>query len=134
VEGRSRIRLAEGVLVGPRRDWRGPWSSLDETDTRRRHAHDRAQADDLRNQGQRAGGEHVRDPSPILRLAGPWLEEAGFPIGAEVAVEVVEPGSLLVTRVKGEAEAGELLLPLVWISAEQLGRLERARAEAGADG
>lgn len=71
---------------------------------------------------------------PILQLAGPWLEEAGFPIGAEVAVEVVEPGSLLVTRVKGEAEAGELLLPLVWIPAEQLGRLDRARAEAAAGG
>lgn len=32
-------------------------------------------------------GEHVRSvPMPFLRLQGRWLDQAGFPIGAQVQV------------------------------------------------
>lgn len=34
-------------------------------------------------------GEHVRSvPIPFLRLQGRWLDQAGFPIGAQVQVQV----------------------------------------------
>ncbi|WP_170134694.1 SymE family type I addiction module toxin [Steroidobacter cummioxidans] len=34
-------------------------------------------------------GEHVRsEPMPFLRLQGRWLDQAGFPIGAQVQVQV----------------------------------------------
>lgn len=41
-------------------------------------------------------GEHVRSvPMPFLRLQGRWLDQAGFPIGAQVRVEV-DRGRLVV--------------------------------------
>jgi Toxin SymE, type I toxin-antitoxin system len=60
---------------------------------------------------------------PALELAGPWLEDAGFPVGAQVAVDVVEPGRLVVTRVEEDGSAQELL-PLLWIPAGAIGRLD----------
>lgn len=60
---------------------------------------------------------------PTLELVGPWLEDAGFPIGALVAVDVVEPGRMVVTRVEEDGSAQELL-PLLWIPAGDIGRLD----------
>ena len=71
-------------------------------------------------------------PAPRLELAGYWLEDAGFPVGAWVEVEVVEPGRLLMTR---QDLRGPLpnLLPLVWVSVERLAAIEEAcEAPAGA--
>jgi len=68
---------------------------------------------------------------PRLELCGPWLEEAGFRVGARVEVEIVEPGRLVVTRVDvgGPVPA---LLPLVWLPVERLNRLDAAAGRAGA--
>lgn len=47
-------------------------------------------------------GEHVRSvPMPFLRLQGRWLDQAGFPIGAEVQVHVSQ--GRLVLEVIGAA-------------------------------
>jgi len=64
-------------------------------------------------------------PAPRLELAGYWLEDAGFPVGARVEVEVVEPGRLVVTR---QDLGGPLpnLLPLVWVPVERLAAIEAA--------
>jgi hypothetical protein len=71
-------------------------------------------------------------PAPRLELSGYWLADAGFPVGARVEVEVVEPGRLVMTR---QDLGGPLpnLLPLVWVPVEQLASIEEAReaAEAG---
>jgi Toxin SymE, type I toxin-antitoxin system len=63
--------------------------------------------------------------APRLELSGYWLEDAGFPIGAGVEVEVVEPGRLVVTR---QDLGGSLpgLLPLVWVPVERLAAIEEA--------
>jgi hypothetical protein len=45
-----------------------------------------------------------------LPLAGQWLAEAGFPVGARVVVEVVEDGELVVRRMD-EVEAAEARPP-----------------------
>lgn len=66
---------------------------------------------------------------PCLKLTGPWLSEAGFPAGARVEVEVVEPGRLVVTRRDVEGPV-PTLLPLVWIPAERLAALEETRETA----
>lgn len=49
-----------------------------------------------------------RQRMPLLQLAGPWLEEAGFYPGAEVKVRV-EAGRLVVElrELELEPEAGE---------------------------
>jgi len=67
--------------------------------------------------------------SPRLELAGSWLEEAGFPVGARVEVEVVEPGRLVVTRQDLEGPLPNLL-PLVWIPVERLAAIEEAEKDA----
>ena len=71
-------------------------------------------------------------PAPRLELSGYWLEDAGFPVGARVEVEVVEPGRLVVTRqdLKGPLPN---LLPLVWVPVERLAAIEAASggAESG---
>jgi Toxin SymE, type I toxin-antitoxin system len=74
--------------------------------------------------------------APRLELSGCWLEDAGFPIGIRVRVEVVEPGRLEVRRVP-RASSAQGRLPLVWIPAEQIGRGEETRwtvQKAAADG
>jgi len=67
--------------------------------------------------------------APRLELAGSWLEDAGFPVGARVEVEVVEPGRLVMTR---QDLGGPLpnLLPLVWVPVERLAAIEAAAGEA----
>jgi len=71
----------------------------------------------------------VAPPAPRLELAGYWLEDAGFPVGARVEVAVVEPGRLVVTR---QDLGGPLpnLLPLVWVPVERLAAIEAAGEEA----
>jgi hypothetical protein len=63
--------------------------------------------------------------APRLELAGYWLEDAGFPIGSRVEVEVVEPGRLVMTRVDLEGPLPDLL-PLVWVPMERLAAIEEA--------
>ena len=63
--------------------------------------------------------------APRLELTGPWLEQAGFPVGSRVEVEVVEPGRLVVTRVDLDGPLPNLL-PLVWLPVEQLVAIEEA--------
>ena len=75
-----------------------------------------------------AGGSG-HSKAPRLELTGPWLEAAGFPAGARVEVEVVEPGRLVVTRRDAEGPVPSLL-PLVWIPAERLAALEETRETA----
>ena len=69
-------------------------------------------------------------PAPQLELAGSWLEDAGFPVGARVEVEVVEPGRLVMTRQDLEGPLPNLL-PLVWVSVEPLASIEEAGEAAG---
>lgn len=74
--------------------------------------------------------------APRLELSGYWLEDAGFPIGTRVRLEVVEPGRLEVSRVP-RAPSAQGRLPLVWIPAEQIGEGEETRwtvQEEAADG
>jgi Toxin SymE, type I toxin-antitoxin system len=68
--------------------------------------------------------------APRLELAGYWLEDAGFPVGVRVEVDVVEPGRLVVTRQDLGGPLPELL-PLVWVPVERLAGIEEAAAEAG---
>lgn len=70
-------------------------------------------------------------PAPRLELAGYWLEDAGFPVGARVEVEVVEPGRLVVTRVDLAGPVPERL-PLVWVPVERLAAVEQASEKAPA--
>ena len=49
----------------------------------------------------------LREQLPLLQLAGPWLEKAGFYPGAQVAVRA-EPGRLVVVlRGRDEDALGE---------------------------
>ena len=66
-------------------------------------------------------------PAPRLELAGYWLEEAGFPVGARV--EVVEPGRLVMTRQDLGVPLMNLL-PLVWVPVERLAAIETAAGES----
>jgi len=79
--------------------------------------------------GETWDGHHSTDKVPGLQLAGLWLEDAGFPVGARVEVEVVEPGRLVMTR---QDLGGPLpnLLPLVWVPVERLAAIEEAAGEA----
>jgi len=63
-----------------------------------------------------------------LPLAGQWLAEAGFPVGARVVVEVVEDGELVVRRVE-EGEAAEARRPAGGLS-ETCKEPEREAAHA----
>ena len=72
------------------------------------------------------GGCHI----PMLRLAGSWLGEAGFPVGSRVRVEVVEAGRLVLTRLDEQGEEVAELAGLVWVPAEQLAACARASAQA----
>jgi Toxin SymE, type I toxin-antitoxin system len=67
--------------------------------------------------------------APRLDLAGYWLQDAGFPVGARVEVEVVELGRLVVTRQDLEGPLPNLL-PLVWVPVERLAAIEEAGAGA----
>ena len=51
-------------------------------------------------------------------------------MGARVRVSVVEPGRLVVTHVDEAGEELAPLRPLVWIGAEELGRLASATPAA----
>ncbi len=56
----------------------------------------------LRVSGLYRPGEQVypSGPLPLVQLVGSWLEEAGFPVGTRVRVEVVEDGRLVLSRVE----------------------------------
>lgn len=62
-------------------------------------------------------------PAPRMELSGYWLEDAGFPVGARVEVEVVEPGRLVLTRQDLEGPL-PTLLPLVWVPVARLAAIE----------
>ncbi len=51
-----------------------------------------------------------RLPHPVIRLAGPWLQECGFGIGQVIEI-VCEPGRLTITPAPAQnpAEVGALL-------------------------
>lgn len=72
-------------------------------------------------------GGKAAAPAPRLELAGAWLADAGFPVGAQVEVAVVEPGRLVVTRVDLEGPVPNVL-PLVWVPVEKLAALEEGVA------
>lgn len=74
-----------------------------------------------------AGGGDAAAKAPRLELTGAWLAEAGFPVGAQVEVAVVEPGRLVVTRLDLEGPLPNLL-PLVWVPVEQLAAIEEGVA------
>jgi len=74
-----------------------------------------------------ADGGQPATKAPRLELTGAWLAEAGFPVGAQVEVTVVEPGRLVVTRLDLEGPLPNLL-PLVWVPVEKLAALERGAA------
>lgn len=65
------------------------------------------------------------DQQPLLLLAGLWLKEAGFYVGARVRVDVLGEGRLVVTLVE-QGREDEELQPVVWVPAEQIGRIEEA--------
>jgi len=44
--------------------------------------------------------------SPIIRLAGQWLERAGFKPGSRVEVQISEPGTLTLRFVDQATEIG----------------------------
>ena len=69
----------------------------------------------LRVSGLYGAGEHVFPSGqvPLVQLAGRWLEEAGFPMGSRVTVEVVEDGRLVLSRVD-EAEEAPAPWPRRW--------------------
>jgi hypothetical protein len=73
------------------------------------------------------GGPTVpsRSQVPLLLLAGVWMQGAGFYPGARVRVDVVDDGRLVVTRADN-GDAGRELRPVVWLPAEQIGRIEEA--------
>ncbi|HSL81614.1 MAG TPA: SymE family type I addiction module toxin [Thermoanaerobaculia bacterium] len=60
----------------------------------------------LRVSGLYRAGEHVFPSGqlPLVQLVGDWLAAAGFPVGARVAVESVEDGRLVLTRVDEAVE------------------------------
>ena len=69
----------------------------------------------LRVSGLYGVGEHVFPAGqvPLVQLAGKWLAEAGFPMGARVTVSVVEDGRLVLARVD-EAEEEPARWPRRW--------------------
>ena len=50
------------------------------------------------------------EPRPSLHLQGRWLEKAGFPIGANVRVQVT-PRRLVVELVESDSDGAELRAP-----------------------
>ena len=52
-------------------------------------------------------------PMPSLHLQGRWLEHAGFPIGANVRVQVT-PRRLVVELLERDVDAGELHASRSW--------------------
>ena len=72
-------------------------------------------------------GGRVAAQAPRLELRGAWLVEAGFPVGAQVEVAVVELGRLVVTRLDLDGPLPNLL-PLVWVPVEKLAALEEGVA------
>ena len=73
----------------------------------------------LRVSGLYGVGEHVFPTGqvPMVQLAGKWLAEAGFPMGARVVATVVEDGHLVLTRVD-EAEEAPARWPGRWAAVE----------------
>lgn len=74
-----------------------------------------------------SAGSNNEPRGPRLELTGAWLAEAGFPVGAQVEVTVVEPGRLVVTRLDLEGPLPNLL-PLVWVPVEKLAAIEEGAA------
>ncbi len=74
----------------------------------------------LRVSGLYPAGEHVFPSGqlPLVQLVGDWLAEAGFPVGARVAVEAVEDGRLVLTRVD-EAVEEPARWPERWVLTEK---------------
>ena len=66
---------------------------------------------------------------PLLLLAGLWMREAGFRPGCRVRVDVVEEGRMVITRAD-EEDVDRTRQPLVWVPADQIGRIEAASARA----
>ncbi len=64
---------------------------------------------------------------PLLQLAGLWMRDAGFYPGAQVRVDVVGDGRLVVTRVE-EGEEEREMQPVVWVPADQIGRIDEVSA------
>jgi len=64
---------------------------------------------------------------PMLMLAGRWLWEAGFGVGTRVRVDVLGEGRVVVTRVEPGEDTHELA-PVVWLKADDIGKLEAACA------
>jgi hypothetical protein len=64
-----------------------------------------------------------------LQFGGEWLFEAGFSARAEVEIEVIEPGRMLLTRVdlKGPIPTQ---VPFVWIPVEKLAAIEAGHVAA----
>jgi Toxin SymE, type I toxin-antitoxin system len=76
--------------------------------------------------GRAPTGTPLAPEVPHLELSGRWLLAAGFPVGSRVRVEEVEPGLLVLSRAPEGPDERRELLPLVWVPAEQIGRLEAA--------
>ncbi len=75
-------------------------------------------------------GWHVLPRSaqlPLLQVVGPWLQDAGFYPGARVRIDVVGDGRLVVTRVE-EGEEEREMQPVVWVPADQIGRIDEVSA------
>ncbi len=65
------------------------------------------------------------DQQPLLLLCGLWLKEAGFYVGARVRVDLLGEGRLVITLVE-QGREDEEMQPVVWVPAEQIGKLEAA--------
>lgn len=85
----------------------------------------------LRVSGLYRAGEHVFPSGqlPLVQLVGDWLAEAGFPVGARVAVEAVEDGRLVLTRVD-EAVEEPARWPQRWVLTEKGTEALRQEREA----
>lgn len=80
--------------------------------------------------GLHAPGWHnvpSRQQVPMLLLAGLWMRDAGFYPGCHVRVGVVGEGRVVITRADAGEEDREWR-PLVWVPADQIGRIEEASA------
>jgi hypothetical protein len=74
----------------------------------------------------------VKGLPPHLRIKGRWLEEAGFPVGAKVNVEVSH-GRLVIERAPPEQEC-EVTSPMrPFISERMLRTIERHPSQVGDD-
>jgi len=66
-----------------------------------------------------------RSQVPMLLLTGLWMQDAGFYPGARVRVDAVDEGRLVVTRAT-DGDEGREWHPVVWLPADQIGRIEEA--------